>query len=284
MELQQAIRLIGDFFQVYLPIPKKSTRPNQLSSLFSLFFFPLFRSSSRSTANTPTSSAIHSKSQPSSSSTKPAASSSSTSSLSAAAVAARPWLAATSTVASRSAPTSTSNISAATSSGKHGTARPKTATSSGDAGGGGGGSLPLSPSHQPPSSRKPRDRSLAATSRSSADEKQVVPTQQVKQQPQQPIRTTRSSRLRAAALGKATAVCFQTLQRPIPEPKHLSLPRPTSASRSQLASCFSLSINPARVLFPLSPIHIYLFCIIITSLVFLFFLVLCSFFFFYLSR
>ncbi|XP_052565396.1 serine/arginine repetitive matrix protein 2 isoform X7 [Culex pipiens pallens] len=158
------------------------------------------RSSSRSTANTPTSSAIHSKSQPSSSSSKPAASSASTSSLSAAAVAARPWLAASYTVASRSAPTSTSNISAATSSGKHGTARPKTATSSGDAGG--GGSLPLSPSHQPPSSRKPRDRSLAATSRSSADEKQVVPTQQVKQQPQQPIRTTRSSRLRAAALEK----------------------------------------------------------------------------------
>ncbi|XP_038120349.1 serine-rich adhesin for platelets isoform X4 [Culex quinquefasciatus] len=160
------------------------------------------RSSSRSTANTPTSSAIHSKSQPSSSSSKPAASSASTSSLSAAAVAARPWLAASSTVASRSAPTSTSNISAATSSSKHGTNRPKTATSSSTGDAGGGGSLPLSPSHQPPSSRKPRDRSLAATSRSSADEKQVVPTQQVKQQPQQPIRTTRSSRLRAAALEK----------------------------------------------------------------------------------
>lgn len=214
MELRQAIRLIGD----YSKCTQFPTKPLVLISSLPSFsiLFPLFRSSSRSTANTPTSSAIHSKSQPSSSSSKPAASSASTSSLSAAAVAARPWLAASSTVASRSAPTSTSNISAATSSSKHGTNRPKTATSSSTGDAGGGGSLPLSPSHQPPSSRKPRDRSLAATSRSSADEKQVVPTQQVKQQPQQPIRTTRSSRLRAAALGKATAACFETLERPIP--------------------------------------------------------------------
>ncbi|XP_021696384.1 uncharacterized protein LOC5577073 isoform X5 [Aedes aegypti] len=159
------------------------------------------KSTSRSATNTPSSSAIHSKSQSSTlHHSKAPATTSATSS--------RPWR----STAAGSSSTSTTSASAATGAGSIPVAnsRPQTAT-------GGSSSLPLSPLHHPQRQqaalqpRKPRDRSNVRAAKS--EEKQVAAPpqqQQVKlpQQPQQqaqPIRTTRSSRLRAAALGHSSS-------------------------------------------------------------------------------
>lgn len=154
------------------------------------------RSSSRSTTNTPSSSAIHSKSQ--SSTLHPSKAPSSSSST-------RAWRAPSSTRSSAAStpvqPQSSTSATTSTTKLHLGVSR------------GGGGSLPLSPSHQPQKQQQQQPQQPQRKSRDRAttsEEKQVGPAagtlqsqQQVKQQ--QPIRTTRSSRLRAAALDKDRA-------------------------------------------------------------------------------
>nr|XP_029726664.1 uncharacterized protein LOC109414826 isoform X6 [Aedes albopictus] len=174
------------------------------------------KSTSRSATNTPSSSAIHSKSQSSTLHHSKAPATSSSSSSSAATSSSRPWR---TTSTSGSSSTSTSSAAAAAALNGGVKPRPHTAT-------GGSSSLPLSPLHQQPQGtrqqpqpRKPRDRSNVRTVNNVAksEEKQVaaapqpqaakLPQQQPSQAPpQQPIRTTRSSRLRAAALAGGVVV------------------------------------------------------------------------------
>ncbi|XP_053687080.1 serine-rich adhesin for platelets [Sabethes cyaneus] len=186
------------------------------------------RSSSRTTTNAPTSSAIHSKSQ--TSATIPSKAQSSSSSV------ARTTQ--TTSSSSRSSTTQTKPHSSSSTSSlaaistkqlpqQHSSKRSSNSI------GGGGGSLPLSPVHQSQQQqqqRKPQRNRSSTRSATSSEEKQIAATatspkttamqsqqqQQSKQQQlqqqqqQQPIRTTRSSRLRAAALEKERTAASST--------------------------------------------------------------------------